>query len=404
MSFRKPFSPPIYNSSHSSQRSDCGSGGIDKSDYDMPLHVGGLFIILFVLATAAGFPVLAAKVPGLKIPNWALFAMRHFGTGVIIGAAFIHLLPPAFVYLSNPCLGDFWVKDYPAISGVITMSSVFLVVLLEMLLHPACKAPRAQALTASNNHQVAARQVAVEEEAQLGSCCTGSTRVVPTYKADTSQQTPFNMNNEPSRLDSDGQDTSDPGNKTAQSQLMDQPEMGIQSARPIETMTPEQKHRWEILQCLLLELGILVHSVFIGMTLSVSIGNNFIVLLIAIIFHQLFEGLALGSRIADISWRDGAIQPWLMALAYGYTTPIGQAIGLATHTLYSPDSEIGLLVVGILSAISAGLLTFASLVELLAPDFLSDESWDILYGKARVYACLLVFFGAFLMSLVGAWA
>jgi solute carrier family 39 (zinc transporter), member 1/2/3 len=61
-------------------------------------------------------------------------------------------------------------------------------------------------------------------------------------------------------------------------------------------------------------------------------------------------------------------------------------------------------VVGIFNAISSGLLVYASLVELLSEDFLSDESWRILRGKRRVAASLLVFFGAFLMSLVGAWA
>ena len=87
-----------------------------------------------------------------------------------------------------------------------------------------------------------------------------------------------------------------------------------------------------------------------------------------------------------------------------HSTPLGQAIGIATHTLYSPNSEIGLLVVGIMNAVSAGFLVFASLVELMSEDFLSDESWQILKGKKRVVACVLVFFGAFLMSLVGAWA
>lgn len=85
-------------------------------------------------------------------------------------------------------------------------------------------------------------------------------------------------------------------------------------------------------------------------------------------------------------------------------TPIGQAIGLATHTLYSPDSEVGLLLVGTMNAISSGLLIFASLVELMSEDFLSDESWRVLRGRKRVIACVLVFAGAFCMSLVGAWA
>lgn len=57
-----------------------------------------------------------------------------------------------------------------------------------------------------------------------------------------------------------------------------------------------------------------------------------------------------------------------------------------------------------MNAISAGLLIFASLVELLSEDFLSDDSWNVLRGRQRVCASLLVLGGAFAMSLVGAWA
>src|SRR5262245_680342 len=84
----------------------------------------------------------------------------------------------------------------------------------------------------------------------------------------------------------------------------------------------------------------------------------------------------------------------ILVAHYCRSTPIGQAIGLAIHSLYTPDSEVGLVLVGTMNAISSGLLTFASLVELLAEDFLSDESWRVLQGKSRVWACLLVFSGA----------
>lgn len=51
-------------------------------------------------------------------------------------------------------------------------------------------------------------------------------------------------------------------------------------------ITPEQKQKKETMQVYLLEMGILFHSVFIGMSLSVSIGNQFVILLIAIVFHR----------------------------------------------------------------------------------------------------------------------
>ncbi|KAF2858346.1 Zip-domain-containing protein [Piedraia hortae CBS 480.64] len=160
----------------------------------------------------------------------------------------------------------------------------------------------------------------------------------------------------------------------------------------------------QILQCLLLEAGILFHSVFIGMALSVSTGSAFVVLLFAISFHQTFEGLALGSRIAAIAFDPSSFKPWVMCLMYGITTPIGQAIGIALQGMYDPASELGLLMVGVVNAISTGLLLYAGLVQLLAEDLLSERSYHDLQGVLRVKACGAVVGGCFLMALVGAWA
>ncbi|KKK12646.1 hypothetical protein ARAM_002271 [Aspergillus rambellii] len=170
---------------------------------------------------------------------------------------------------------------------------------------------------------------------------------------------------------------------------------------------PMQNPQRQLLQCLLLEAGILFHSIFIGMAVSVATGTSFVVLLVAISFHQTFEGFALGSRIASLIpdlFPPSSMKPWLMSLAYGTTTPIGQAIGLLLHNLYDPASTSGLLMVGITNAISSGLLVFAGLVELLAEDFLSESSYMTLRGQRRVEACVAVAAGALLMSFVGAFA
>lgn len=168
-----------------------------------------------------------------------------------------------------------------------------------------------------------------------------------------------------------------------------------------------QNPQRQLLQCLLLEAGILFHSIFIGMAVSVATGTSFVVLLVAICFHQTFEGFALGSRIASLIpdlFPPSSLKPWLMSLAYGTTTPIGQAIGLVLHNFYDPASATGLLMVGITNAISSGLLLFAGLVELLAEDFLSEESYVTLRGWRRFEACLSVAAGALLMAFVGAFA
>jgi zinc transporter 1/2/3 len=53
-----------------------------------------------------------------------------------------------------------------------------------------------------------------------------------------------------------------------------------------QVLTPEQQHKKAIMQVFLLEMGILFHSIFIGMSLAVTVGNDFTVLLIAIVFHR----------------------------------------------------------------------------------------------------------------------
>lgn len=49
----------------------------------------------------------------------------------------------------------------------------------------------------------------------------------------------------------------------------------------------------------ILEFGVMLHSIIIGLTLGVT--DEFIVLFIVLIFHQMFEGLGLGSRLSQLN-------------------------------------------------------------------------------------------------------
>ena len=97
----------------------------------------------------------------------------------------------------------------------------------------------------------------------------------------------------------------------------------------------------------LLEGGILFHSVFVGMTISITT-EGFIVLLIAILFHQTFEGLGLGSRIAAVPYPKGSIRPWVLVTAFGTTAPIGYAaLRNASHIVYITNFAIAKLSVSL---------------------------------------------------------
>ncbi|KAK0123716.1 hypothetical protein ONS95_008725 [Cadophora gregata] len=112
----------------------CGGGQANADDYDLPLHVAALFLVLLFSIFGAGFPVVAKRVSWMKIPPKLFFFCKHFGTGVLIATAFVHLLPTAFQSLNNPCLPDLFVVQYPAMPGVIMMASLFALFVIEMIL------------------------------------------------------------------------------------------------------------------------------------------------------------------------------------------------------------------------------------------------------------------------------
>ncbi|RYO80942.1 hypothetical protein DL764_009828 [Monosporascus ibericus] len=434
------------------QRPACGSR--ERGAYDTPLHVFALFLILFLSTVACGFPLFSRRSSKSRRNSYIIFLCQHFGTGVLIATAFVHLLPTAFTSLTDPCLPYAFSEGYKPMAGVVAMVSTLVVVALESYL-----TTRGAGHSHSHNHEWDSDDEAAAEErpedddmptkvgmnggmaarrennhrpadiplddlgasrglmADVSPLPTSTPRIVRPVNGKGSPGPGQNSRHEISDGEEDEDDdlvmnleeldptTSDEAQSLAPRQNRRNPSPRRQSGSAVSQApsSPEEQKR-QMLQCLLLEAGILFHSVFIGMAVSVATGPPFVVFLVAIAFHQTFEGLALGSRIAAIPFPRRSLRPWLMVLAYGTTTPLGQAIGLGIHTMYDPRSQTGLLMVGFMNAISSGLLLFAGLVQLLAEDFLTEKSYKSLKGKQRSHAGLAVLTGAGLMALVGAFA
>ncbi|EIW78000.1 zinc iron permease [Coniophora puteana RWD-64-598 SS2] len=192
----------------------------------------------------------------------------------------------------------------------------------------------------------------------------------------------------------------------------------------------------QIVGILVLQLGIMLHSIVVGLTLAITTGPEFASLLIALIFHQLFEGLSLGIRIASLpssrssisaapesginsnSINDNsnssfgarhlsALKPVLAGL-FAVTTPLGIVVGIlvfsgGSSTGGSVEDELHMrLTQGVMSAISAGMLIYAACVEMLAGDFVMDPIlWRSGVGR-QALALLSLAAGVVCMALVGA--
>lgn len=114
----------------------------------------------------------------------------------------------------------------------------------------------------------------------------------------------------------------------------------------------ESHRRSQGISTMILEAGIIFHSIIIGLSLGVTGDlNTFKTLLTAICFHQFFEGLALGALIAKLE--SGAIfKFFVMGLIYPLTTPIGMMIGIGIRTSYNENASGAILAEGILNSLS----------------------------------------------------
>ncbi|CAG7886446.1 unnamed protein product, partial [Brassica rapa] len=151
----------------------------------------------------------------------------------------------------------------------------------------------------------------------------------------------------------------------------------------------------------ILEMGIVSHSIIIGISLGVSHSPCTIrPLLLALSFHQFFEGFALGGCVAEakLTPRGSA----MMAFFFTITTPIGVAVGTAIASSYNSYSVAALVAEGVLDSLSAGILVYMALVDLIAADFLSKKmSVDF---KLQIVSYCFLFLGAGMMSALAIWA
>lgn len=346
------------------------------NEYDgekMGARISAIFVILVSSAFGAFFPILSSKYSFIRMPSWCFFIAKYFGSGVIVATAFIHLLEPASDALGEECLGGTFV-EYPWAFGIALMS-LFAMFFIELI----------------SFHYV---DMKIEKESAEGHSHShfGSSDIY--LKKDESD--------DDDRLETKPTPQINPYPQHFQHAAEHQdPEV---LGTPVEDVNKEQYYG-QLVSVFVLEFGILFHSAFVGLSLAVA-GDEFVSLYIVLVFHQMFEGLGLGSRIATIEWpKRRRWTPWVLALAYTLTTPIAIAIGLGVRTSYPPGSRKALITNGVCDSIAAGILFYSGIVELMAHEFLYSNQFKGPKGFRNIMAAFVVMcLGAGLMALLGKWA
>ena len=340
------------------------------SEFDGHLNLRILSIFIILIASMIGsfvpvvFGLSKKEIPLSKI---IFFIARYFGQGVIFATAFTHLLQPANAALTASCLPEAW-KEYPYAFGI-CMAATFAIYLMEIITRHYI-----EKLANLNNND---SEIPTTEEV-----------VVSCENTENIQSNEFTIvNNESESLNDlekdlkNKNDISSVGSKSTFSSFSKQ----------------VLSYKNQLVSICILEFGIIFHSVFVGLSLGVA-GKEFKTLFCVLVFHQMFEGAACGTRIVELGRKHLKTQI-IFGMMYSLTTPIAIAIGVGVRHSLSMHSKRVNIVSGCFDSLSAGILIYNSF-ELLFMIF--DEYKENL--KMKLFAYFVTCCGVGIMALLGKWA
>lgn len=362
--------------------------GSNEYDGRLGARISALFVILITATGCTLFPVVATRTR-LKIPLYVYLFARYFGAGVIIATAFIHLLQPGYEAIGPAtCVGmtGGW-AEYPW-PPALALTSSLLTFLMGFAAERYVEKKHGLPHSSGESPLVVGNGRAGSVDAATAKYATERRRSTHTHQGLHSS-------------DQDGQQIT-PSPHPEEHKHADEgyERDSIDSAKE---KAAELAFKQQIAAFLILEFGVIFHSVIIGLTLGTA-GEEFASLYPVIVFHQAFEGLGIGARLSAIPFpRRLRWMPWALCAAYGLTTPIAIAIALGVRTTYNAGSFTANVVSGVLDSTSAGILIYTGFVELIARDFLfnPDRTDD---DKQLAFMIVSVLLGAAIMALLGKWA
>ncbi|KAI0730933.1 ZIP zinc/iron transport family [Earliella scabrosa] len=366
---------------------NCGAGG-DDHDHghtDTGLRIAAIFIILVGSLAGALFPVLAKKTKwvGERIPQPVFDAAKYFGSGVIISTALIHLLAHALHSLDSPCLAEAW-GDYPYAFGI-CLFSIFFIFIVEIV--------------AFRWGTARLKRLGLAHDAHGHGLATHAAHGPETDKA--TQQSIAQQG----ALSEKNPDAESTDSHQGAKQNYPHAHSDVETGKHVERFPHAvgDSPLAQIVGIAILEFGVVLHSILIGLTLAVD--EEFVILFVVIVFHQTFEGLGVGSRLAFLRLPPKYnYVPIVGAILYGITTPVGIAAGLGVRETYNPGSATASIVSGVLDSFASGILLYTGLVELMAHEFLFNSDMLHASNSKLAYAIGCMVLGAGLMALLGRWA
>ncbi|XVE99009.1 hypothetical protein REPUB_Repub03eG0159400 [Reevesia pubescens] len=219
----------------------------NKGSEALKYKISAIAAILVAGAVGVSLPLLGTRIPALRPENDVFFMIKAFAAGVILATGFVHILPDAFESLTSPCLKESPWEKFPFTGFVAMMSSI-------------------------------------------------GTLMMDAFATGYYKKQHFNKRNK--QVDADEEHG---GHVHVHTHATHGHAHGSASQSQELVLSDSELIRHRIVSQVL-EVGIVVHSVVIGISLGASESPDTIKpLLAALSFHQFFEGMGLGGCISQVS-------------------------------------------------------------------------------------------------------
>ena len=271
----------LSSSARRLQGDPCAASGGSHAD---ALHIAAIFVVLVASAAGALIPLFSKHSTKYKISQYAIAVGKCTGTGVILSCALIHMLQPANASLTSPCVPTAFNTDYTSYAYLFALISALMMHYVDVSLgswmeteayvESAASVPlvgpaRVEACGHSHGH---VHHLEVTSHEETGSIAISTTTVPNGAHAAL-----------PSRDLTYGSISTKIG------------AAAVDASMPALARVPSIKMRalQQLASVYMIEFGITVHSVFIGLAAGVVGTDDLKALLVALSFHQFFEGVAL---------------------------------------------------------------------------------------------------------------
>jgi solute carrier family 39 (zinc transporter), member 1/2/3 len=398
--------------------------------YSIGIHVGSIFLILGVSFLGTAIPIAGKLIPALGRYPFVFTLAKTAATGVLLSVSTIHLIHEGAMAFREDCMNEV-LKQYEPAYFLFALVAALLMQLLDIQLGEvaerwlkaqsaadAAAASEINALAGGTNDDDGQSPSGGFTELEVGRSAYAAKMDVA--ECDAAVSPARGVTEEPTSTEKSKQSSGRTALAAVESHTCPYPhphehfghgkdnECEAHGHQHLTVVPPRDMGSIRrVISAICMEFGVTLHSVFVGLAIGLTTDKELKPLLVALVFHQLFEGMSMGSRLADAQFNGGL--DVVLALVFSVSAPVGMAAATIAVSV-SRDAMAGsgfVTLMGVLDSFCGGILLYLAFTLLLG-DFVADMKHYCAEGQPfrvwkKIGMFLALWIGMGLMALVGNW-